>query len=77
MTVYTLKWGDRNDCYRQWFPTKRDLQQKRAGVNKLSTKRPYDQIEILESRKVEIPTYKAGLIDWLNSNVGESLCSQS
>lgn len=68
MRLYRIKWGDRYDTHLEWFGTQRDMIARRAELGRLSTKRPYDQLDLLYSGPTEIPTDKAGLLDWLNSH---------
>lgn len=66
MVVYKLVWEDRNGSVTEWLGTKKELSARKASINKLATSRPYDQVEIVFSGQVGIPTGKAELLEWLN-----------
>lgn len=66
MRLYKLVWEDRNGGTTEWLGTKADMVARRAEVRKRATKRPYDQIDIVFSRQVEVPTSKPELLNWLN-----------
>lgn len=66
MLVYKLVWNDRNGSTTEWLGTKKDLSVRKSYVQKMGTKRPYDQVEIVFSGQVDIPTNKEELLHWLN-----------
>lgn len=51
----------------EWFATQADMQHRRKELRAEAARRPFDQIEF-SSAKVNIPTDKAGLLEWLNKN---------
>ncbi len=68
MIVYRLIWGDRHKVVTEWFGAKKELVARKALIRRRIKQRPYDQIELLFSGKIDVPTDKQGLIVWLNAN---------
>ena len=69
MIFYKCVWEDRHQKTTRWVGTKADLSKYKAEINQMSTKRPYDQIDMLFSGQVDVPTSKEDLLDWLNAYV--------
>ena len=69
MLLYKCVWEDRHQRTTEWFGTKAELAGYRHGIQYRSSKRPYDQIDMVFSGKVEVPTSKEALLDWLKANV--------
>ncbi len=66
MIVYELNWNDRSEYYTKFFATKSQMTKHQTKIRRRGVHRPYDQIEILSARKLDVTVTKDKLVAYLN-----------
>lgn len=78
MNIYLIEWNSQKQPRKfEWFGTQAEMRSRKTELNRLSTHRPFEQIEILRAGKIDFPTDKAGLLEWLNKNVSRPVGEHS